>query len=168
MGIFGLASVNSFAMSGSGEAIFNNKCSMCHIKTRPQDMKSLVAPPLMGVMRHVKMEYPNKKDAVAFMVDYVQNPSKAKAVCMPQKIVRFGLMPSQKGNISVEELQTVSSWMFDNFPPKNFRGRMEKRKGMGLNTKQNSMFDVIDTNNDGVISRDEFQRFQQQKFKRLH
>jgi cytochrome c len=96
---------------------------MCHIKTRPQDMSSLVAPLLMGVMRHVKMQYPNKEDAIAFMVDYVQYPSKDKSVCMPQKIQRFGLMPSQKGNISVKELQAVTSWMYDNFPPKNFRGR---------------------------------------------
>jgi cytochrome c5 len=47
---------------------------------------------------------------------------------MPQKIARFGLMPSQKGNISDEELKAVASWMYDNYPPANFQGRGMMRK----------------------------------------
>ena len=128
LGIAGL-STGVFASSGA-ENLFDSKCAMCHIKTMPQDRSKMVAPPLMGVMRHVKMAYPNKKDAVAFIADYVQNPTKAKAVCMPQKIARFGLMPSQKGNISDEELKVVASWMYDNYPPANFQGRgmMQKQQ----------------------------------------
>jgi len=105
------------------ETLFDNKCSMCHIKTKPQDMSALVAPPLMGVMRHVKMSYPTKESAQKFMVDYVLNPSKDKAVCMPRKIARFGVMPSQKGNVTKEELEKITSWMYENFPPANFRGQ---------------------------------------------
>jgi cytochrome c len=111
--------------ANDAEKIFDNKCNMCHIKTRPQHHSNLVAPPIMGVLYHVKQAYSNKKDAVAFIVDYVREPSKSKALCMPQKIKHFGLMPSQKANISKEDLQKVASWLYDTYPPANF-----KHKGM--------------------------------------
>jgi len=41
---------------------------------------------------------------------------------MRQKIERFGLMPSQKGVVTDEELDTILPWIFDNFPTKGFRG----------------------------------------------
>ena len=123
------------AFAQDAQTLFDNKCGMCHTKTRPSDMSSLVAPPLMGVMRHVKMKYPTKEEAVAFMVDYVLEPSKSKAVCMPQKIQRFGLMPSQKGNVTKKELQTITSWMYDNFPPAGFKGGMGHGKGHGMGMK---------------------------------
>ncbi|NPA66070.1 MAG: cytochrome c [Epsilonproteobacteria bacterium] len=119
-----LLSVASFATSP--EALFDAKCSMCHVKTRPQDMSKLVAPPIMGVMRHVKMQYSSKKDAVAFIADYVLAPNQSKAVCMPQKIKKFGLMPSQKGNVTKAEVEQIASWLYDNFPPKGFRGGMRR------------------------------------------
>ena len=105
------------------EKLFNNKCAVCHVKTKPSDMQTLVAPPVMGVIRHVKMKYNTKEDAIKFISEYVLNPQKDKAVCMPQKIKHFGLMPSQKGNVTEAELQTIASWMYDNFPPK---GKMSK------------------------------------------
>ena len=106
----------------TAESLFGTKCSMCHSKSRPSDMSKVLAPALMGIMRHIKMSYPKKDDAVKFMVDYVLEPSKEKAICMPQKIEKFGLMPSQKENISKDELTQISSWMFDNFPSTNFKG----------------------------------------------
>ena len=130
-----LFSATTAATAQDAETLFNNKCAACHIKTRPSDMSSLVAPPVMGVMRHVKMKYPTKDAAVAFMVDYVLEPSRAKAVCMPQKIQRFGLMPSQKGNVTKEELQVITSWMYDNFPPAGFKGGMGHGKGHSMRMK---------------------------------
>jgi hypothetical protein len=41
-------------------------------------------------------------------------------------------MPSQKGSVNKVELQTIASWMYDNFPPKDFKG-MGKRQGKGQN-----------------------------------
>jgi len=125
-----LTAVSMLAFASTPEELFDAKCSMCHVKTRPTDMSKMVAPAIMGVMRHVKMKYPKKEDAVNFMVDYVLNPSKEKAVCMPMKIEKFGLMPSQKGAVTKEELKSISSWLFDNFPPKGFRGMGMGRKGM--------------------------------------
>lgn len=117
-----VASTSFLQAAQTAEELFDSKCAICHTKTRPADMSKVLAPALMGVMRHVKMTYPNKGEAVKFMVDYVLEPSKEKAICMPQKIERFGLMPSQKGNVTEAELTKITSWMFDNFPPANFRG----------------------------------------------
>jgi len=114
------------------EILFDTKCATCHSKTRPIDMDKVLAPALMGVMRHIKMTYPNKDEAVKFMVDYILEPTKEKAICMPQKIERFGLMPSQKGNVTEVELEKITSWMFDNFPPADFRGMGQgNRQGKG-------------------------------------
>jgi len=131
-----LTSISTAETTQNPETLFDNKCSICHTKTRPSDMSSLVAPPIMGVMRHVKMRYPTKEEAVPFIVDYVLAPSKTKALCMPQKIQRFGLMPSQKGNVTKTELETIASWLYDNFPPANFNGNKQGRgMGMGIRGK---------------------------------
>ena len=116
--------------ASSAETLFDSKCAACHVKTRPDDKSTLVAPPVMGVMRHVKMEYSTKESAVAFMTSYVLDPQKAKAVCRAQSIERFGLMPSQKGQVSEAELKLISEWMYDNFPQ---AGAMQKE---GKNCKQ--------------------------------
>jgi hypothetical protein len=39
---------------------------------------------------------------------------------MPQKIARFGLMPSQKGAVSEAEVERIANWLYDNFPSKRF------------------------------------------------
>ncbi|MEA3492168.1 MAG: hypothetical protein U9R27_09735 [Campylobacterota bacterium] len=112
------------------EKLFDSKCATCHSKTRPTDMSKVVAPAIMGVMRHIKMSYPQKEKAVEFMVDYVMTPTKEKAICMPNKIDRFGLMPSQKGLLTKDELTEISNWLYDNYPPEGFRG-MGQGRGMG-------------------------------------
>jgi hypothetical protein len=71
----------------TAEELFTNKCSLCHTTSHPTDMSKVVAPAIMGVMRHIKMSYPERDKAIAFMKDYIINPSKDKAICMPQKII---------------------------------------------------------------------------------
>ncbi|MDQ7046721.1 MAG: c-type cytochrome [Sulfurovum sp.] len=99
----------------SAEALFEAKCASCHVKMRPSDISTLVAPPIMGVARHVKMTYRTKEEAVKFITEYALDPKESKAVCMPEKLKRFGLMPSQKGNVTKEELTTIAGWIYDNF-----------------------------------------------------
>ena len=125
-----LASLLLSSLFADAKQTFEAKCAMCHTTTIPQDRSKLVAPPIMGVMRHVKMHYPHKEEAINFIVDYVMNPSKKKAVCMPQKIQRFGLMPSLKGQISVDELKEVAGWLYDNFA--NFKGGMQGKCKMKM------------------------------------
>lgn len=132
--LFASSSVQAFER---GEDLFNVKCLACHIKTKPNDPSTLVAPPLMGVMRHTKMEYNTKEEAVAFITQYVLNPQRDKAVCMPKTIERFGLMPSQKGIVSEDELKYIASWMYDNYPQQNMNGRSNNNcKSGSCNSKK--------------------------------
>ena len=99
----------------TGESLFDAKCASCHVKIRPADISTLVAPPAMGVMRHVKMTYGTKEEAVKFITEYALDPQESKSVCMADKIKRFGLMPSQKGKVRKEELSIIAGWMYENF-----------------------------------------------------
>jgi len=117
------------ATNPEAKNLFQAKCASCHAIAKPTDMSKLVAPVIMGVMRHVKMSYSDRDKAITFMKDYILNPTQEKAICMPQKIRRFGLMPSQKGVVTEAELDIMLPWIYDNFPPKGFRG-MGHGKGM--------------------------------------
>ena len=115
--------VSSVSAMSEGEKIYDAKCLPCHTKTRPSDMSQVVAPAIPGVMRHVKMNFSNEADGLKFIRSYVMNPDEKKSICMPAKLKKFGLMPSQKGAITQAELDIVSKWIYDNYPPKGFRGR---------------------------------------------
>ncbi len=118
---------NAFADTKKGEELFKAKCSACHITTRPADRNKLIAPPAMGITMHVKMKYPNENDFQNFVVDYVLNPSAAKALCMPQTVKRFGVMPSQKGNVSEDELKDIADYLYKTFAK---GGNLQKRHQM--------------------------------------
>ncbi len=125
------AAALSAAAAPTAEQLFDTKCAVCHIKTRPADKSALIAPPVMGVMRHVKEHYGDKATAVAFISDYVMNPQRSKAVCMPRSIKRFGLMPSQKGAVTEAEVQQIAGWMYDNYPPQGMTGKSCQGSGSG-------------------------------------
>jgi len=99
----------------SGAELYQEKCANCHMTIRPIDRSKLIAPPAMGITRHVKMRYPKRDDAVKFIVDYIKNPSRKKALCKSQSIQRFGVMPSQKGLLSDEEFTKIANYLYDNF-----------------------------------------------------
>lgn len=124
----GVAGVASAAFAQSGEELFDEKCLMCHIKTKPtpEARSGFVAPPAMGVMFHVKEAFDgDKAKVIAFIKDYAHNPSRDKAKCMARSIERFGLMPSQKESVTQEELEKIAEYMYDNFPKKGFSPKHE-------------------------------------------
>lgn len=100
-----------------GSILFEEKCASCHFKQRPsfEAMNTMIAPPIMGVMSHVKEAKTTKPEAVKFIVDYIFDPSAVKALCMKQSIDRFGLMPSQKGNLTKEEALSIAGYLYDNY-----------------------------------------------------
>jgi len=100
-----------------GSILFEKKCASCHLKQRPsyEEMSTMIAPPVMGVMSHVKEAKTTKPEAVKFIVDYIFEPTSLKALCMKQSIERFGLMPSQKGNLTKEEATSIAGYLYDNY-----------------------------------------------------
>ncbi len=116
--------ISSISYAETGKELFQQKCAMCHLTKKPtqEQKKNMIAPAAMGFMFHVKEKFKNdKQKAIAFIVDYVLHPSKEKSVCLPQTIKKFGVMPSQKGAVTKEELKKIAEYLWDNFPPKGFK-----------------------------------------------
>lgn len=105
--------------ANEGEKLFDMKCSICHMKTRPtKEMKSsLIALPISGVVKNVKRAFGgDEKATVDFIVSYALNPSLEKVKCKAKALKRFGLMPSQKENTTPAELQSIVQYLYSNFP----------------------------------------------------
>jgi cytochrome c len=146
----------SYANSDLGEKLFIQKCATCHTNKliNPSNKKNLAGPPIDEVLMHVKQEYKNQKNATAFIVDYIFNPSYKKALCASMD--KFGLMPSLKGLLTKNEAKTIAKYLYKTYPRKNFIKKDKK-----LIKKVN--FKTLDTNNDGKISPKEFREFRAKK-----
>lgn len=95
-----------------GKILFMDKCSSCHVMEIPQDRSTLAGPPAKGIMFHMSEAFSNKADIQKHIEEFVLNPTLEKAICRSTR--RFGLMPSQKGLITKEELKIVATWMIEN------------------------------------------------------
>lgn len=115
----------------NGEKLFTNKCAVCHSMTEPTDESKVVAPPARGVMFHLGEAFDSKEKIKAHIEDFVLNPSKEKAICESTR--RFGVMPSQKGAVSKEELAVISEWMVEHLAmnKKEHQALEKKHEGRG-------------------------------------
>jgi len=92
-----------------------------------------LAPPMMAVAFHMYSfvtptdESQRTSKAIEFVVDYVQNPALEKSYCDKQSLERYGLMPSQKGKLSVEETKAIAEYMFLHFTQENL-SKIQKAK----------------------------------------
>lgn len=92
------------------------------------------APPMnMVSMRVKKMKGEDKASFVAFVKDYIVNPSQDKGVCMPMAYKRFGTMPPIGKSLSEAEREAVANWLYTNFKGswnKSMGGMMCENKNM--------------------------------------
>ena len=109
-----------------GKKLIEQKCSKCHnLDLPPKTYENEIAPPMMAVAFHVKdfMEVSNESEripkAIEFVKDYVINPSKEKSLCDKKSLQDYGLMPSQKGNVTQDELEAIATYMFEHYTVKN-------------------------------------------------
>lgn len=111
-----MLSSHAFA-SEKGAQLFEEKCAVCHLKQRPayDQVNTMVAPPMQGVMFHVTEAKPAKEEATRFIVDYIFDPQRSKALCMTHSIERFGLMPSQKGLLTTEEAHIIAEYLYNTY-----------------------------------------------------
>ncbi len=131
--ILGLAilgfSVSSYAVDGF--QVYKKHCAACHLTKVPMEkmkkMEALVkagkkppikAPPFTEVSARIKYFYPDKKDFVNFVVDYITNPSKEKAKCLPPALKLLGVMPPIGKNLNEQEKKAVAEWLYNNFNSK--------------------------------------------------
>jgi len=135
---------------------FQQSCVVCHTAKLidPNKKSNLIGPPADEVLTHVKEKFDNKKDAVAFMVDYIMKPDASKALCASMD--KFGLMPSMEGVVTPEEAKAIVSMMYDTFPRDAFTQKDKK-------VREGITFETIDVDNSGGISPEEFRNFRAKK-----
>ncbi len=114
--------VGTLGFASSGEALIKEKCATCHTLEIPQMemMPDFVAPPMDAVMFHMKDVISGNDNLKAFIDDYVFDPDVSKSVCESNKVQKFGVMPSQKGKVTKEELATISEYMIATYPREQF------------------------------------------------
>lgn len=149
----GTSAVQASEMDGG--KLFSAKCAICHSMTQPTDESKVVAPPARGIMFHMSEAFKGKEEIKAHINDFVLAPSKEKAIC--KSVKRFGVMPSQKGAVSKEELAVIAEWMTKNLMmDKAEHDQMEK--GHKGNKGKNNAFDRFDEDRDGKLSKEEFEK----------
>ncbi|QOP42444.1 c-type cytochrome [Sulfurimonas sediminis] len=102
------------------------------LKMQKSKMK---APPMPMVSKRLKMMLKTREDFIAFVADYIQNPSIKKGFCMPMAYKRFGTMPPIGKTLSKEERTVVASWLYDNFKEswgKSMGGKMCEMKNKNM------------------------------------
>lgn len=117
-----------------GRDIYQKHCMQCHVEMMEKKevirtLHTLKAPPMIEVSNRLKENVIISDDdddvkrrvIVAFIKDYIENPSINYSMCHPMAIEKFGIMPSLKGKLSDEERQTVAEWVYDRYEGTLFR-----------------------------------------------
>ncbi len=126
--------LSTLAFGADGYDVFKNKCSQCHMEMMSKEetvkkFKTLKAPPMLEVSNRVKENIIIKDDdedihrrvVIAFIKDYIDNPSLDYSMCHAMAIERFGIMPSQKGKLDEAEKQAVAEWIYDRYEGHYFK-----------------------------------------------
>jgi len=95
------------------ENLATEKCGACHLmgKITKEKLNRMAAPPYWAIAKNVKLKYPNKIDGINFMMDFTINPAENKMLFPKETKERFGLMPSQKDNVTKDELKNIINYI---------------------------------------------------------
>ena len=77
------------------------------------------APAMPKVSARLKFQLKTRDEFIAFVEDYIQNPTQEKALCTPMALKKFGKMPPIGKRMSKEDRASVAAWLYDNFKSKN-------------------------------------------------
>ncbi len=109
-----------------GKKLLEKKCSACHnLDLPPKTFTDEKAPPMMAVAFHIKdfikagSESDKIPKAIDFVKDYVVNPNASKSFCDKKSLESYGVMPSQKGKVTQNELEAIAEYMFEHYTLKN-------------------------------------------------
>lgn len=98
-------SSSAFAVENGAE-LFDKLCGICHVKQG----QPTIAPPVFGMVNHVRRAYPGREDFVQRIVNWVNEPN-AEDVLMPGAVRKFGLMP--KLGYSEYEVRLIAEYLYD-------------------------------------------------------
>lgn len=92
-----------------------SKCGGCHLVNiiTKEKLNNMSAPPIWAVTKKVRTAYPDRGEQVQFIVDFSLNPSEDKMLFPKETKKLFGVMPSQKGLVSKEDLKDIAEFILD-------------------------------------------------------
>lgn len=108
-----------------GERLFNDKCTLCHLKTKPtkKQRRTMSAPEMQSVVNALYMQFSdsngiiNQEESIRFIIDYVFFPDVTKSLLKQIPGRDYGLMPSLKGSVNTDELEQISEYILSTFKP---------------------------------------------------
>jgi len=113
-----------------------------------QQLPTLKAPAMDAVVFHINLAMEDDKEKKAFISEYVLDPNASKSVCESNKVAKFGVMPSQKGKVTKEELELIATELLAQYPHASFKAMIkEMQKNDKINALKGSPFLV---NSDGL------------------
>ncbi len=116
-----------------GKEVYEKKCASCHqgyismskLKENFQDYNNtllkLTAPTLNQLSYRLKKSIGDPKgdndihrmEVAAFISEYVLHPDRQKSLCLEDVMQSFQTMPSLEGKVSEDELEAVSTYIYD-------------------------------------------------------
>jgi len=118
----------------NGEDLIKQKCSICHnLDIPPKISDSEKAPPMFTVTVHLRewMKGDSKVDKEANFIEFVKsfviNPSIDKSYCKKEILKKYGLMPSQKGNVTEDELEAIAKYALRTYDQKILMEIMQRK-----------------------------------------
>jgi len=119
------------ALVAKGYQVFLQNCAACHREriSKEEEMKfrkmvksdvkpPIKAPPMNEISARLKVFFPNEKEFVNFVKDYITNPSREKGKCLPKAFKMFGVMPAIGTSLTEDEKEAVALWLYHNFNDK--------------------------------------------------
>lgn len=97
--------INFLNASQSGSLLFHGNCTTCHFET-----KAVSAPSMMEVQKRYLNAFPEKKDFIKQMSQWVQKPSETTSI-MQDAIDKYELMP----NLAFEKevLRDIAEYIYE-------------------------------------------------------
>lgn len=132
--VMALLLAGGFAWGADGYAVYKKHCMKCHAEMMEKSevvkhLPTLKAPPMVEVSNRLKENVTINDDdddvkrrvIIAFIKDYIENPSVQYSMCHPMAIEKFGIMPSLKGKLKAAERQAVAEWVYDRYQGVQFQ-----------------------------------------------
>lgn len=109
--------------------LMKTNCYICH---NPNTIShdSIIAPPFVAIKRRYSMQYSNKEDFVAAVVNWGLNPDEEKAL-MRGAVMEYKVMP--KLYLEANVLEKIATYLYENEveQPKWFETHFEEMHGQG-------------------------------------
>ena len=94
--------------------------------------KGMRAPSISKVSARLHKKFQTREQFIAFVEDYIVNPSKDKGLCKPMAYKKFGVMPPIGKGMSKEDRASVAAWVYDTYKDAETCDMSGKGKAKGM------------------------------------